>query len=198
MSEEVGRKTEVKRYYKADQDHEGAPIPGTEDKDIWIDMEIITKFSTEQGSGRTFKRRFWILNWENTNRTTKWTKIYKDKDADPDIFVVVPIPEKAYFESGSGENFRRFSLKFNNSEENGGRTVRIFRVFHAEYDSNGAVDVDRDDYLDVEVIKKYSEEGGSGEKFFREFWLPANEQIPLDGNTYKVDGEEWPAHREEQ
>jgi hypothetical protein len=206
----AARKTEVRRYFKAEQGRDGAPVPGTEDEDVWIDMELITGFTTEQGSGVDFKRRVWALNWESTARTIVWTKIYKDKDNDPDAWVLVPIPEKALFESGSGESFRRFTLKFDNTQENLARDVTIWRVFHAEY-SGGKVDVDKGDYLDVEVIKKYVEEYGEGVTFHRERWFPANDEVPVqqDGlkpNEYRVkpkpgaaaEEEVWPSKREEQ
>lgn len=185
------RITQVIRYFKVKQDGRGEPIPGTEDEDIWIDVEMLVGFVTEHGAGVDFKRRLWTLDQAQTERTYEWKRVFKDEENEPDTWALVGLPSTAYFESGAGISYRRFSLGFDNSSQNTARDAESFRVFHAEFGSGGKVEVDRDDYIDVEVLATYVEEYGAGLGFHREIWSPDNVEIPvwredLERYQYKV------------
>jgi hypothetical protein len=182
MASDNARETKVVRYFKAEQNTDGSPVPGTEDLDIWIDVELMTSFIMESGAGVTFRRDTWILDWDlknNDTRVMKWMKIYQDEENDKETYVVVPIPQLALFETGEGITYRRFTLLFDNSNENEIRTVDTVRIYHAEFGSGETIDVDRDNYLDVEVIKGYSEDTGAGVSYVLEKWLPLSGPIPM-------------------
>jgi hypothetical protein len=187
------RTTRVVRYFKVQQHTDGTPVSGTEDLDIWIDVELMTSFIMESGAGASYRWDTWTLVWDdkgNTARTTNWKKIYKDEENDKETYVVVPVPTAAVFETGTGAGYRRFTLTFDNSDENKVRIVDIVRIYHAEFGPGGRVDVDQDDYLDVEVIKGYDESYGAGADFVYEKWLPLSGPIPMQDllpeGQYKV------------
>jgi hypothetical protein len=205
------RKTKVVRYFKAKQDNDGSPIPGTEDLDIWIDIEFMTSFIIETGAGITFRRDTWNLDWDPTSNNTRvieWTKIYKDEKNDKETYAVVPVFKRALFETGEGVTYRRFTLLFDNSDQNEIRVVDTVRVYHAEFGSGVAVNVDLDNYIDVEVIKGYRQETGEAVNYGREHWLPLPGPIPMEDQLpegqYEVREEPdeqgelkiWPSSRE--
>jgi hypothetical protein len=203
------RKTFVKRYFKASrEDQDGAPIPGTEDVDTWIDVETILGFVTESGTGPSFERRYWYNDQGAAGRTIRWQRIYKDEENDPDSYVQVPIIDGATFVSGTGPGFRRLYVAFNNSPRNKVRKNAVMRVFHAELDNNGNVSVDRDDYIDVDVLEEHVQASGTGPSFRRETWSFDSGEIParderLNEKEYQVKERpgsdiytKWPSYRE--
>jgi len=174
------RKTKVIRYFKAKEDSTGAPIPGTEDEDVWIDVEMLTGYTVESGAGPTFRRTHWVLDEASTLRKITWLKVYRDRDNDPDTWVSIPIPNQGVFETGEGPTYRRHLLKFDNSPDNRRRKTIVYKVFHAEFGTGpGGVDVDKDQVIEVEVISEYVKESGAGPTFKREIWLPAYHVVPL-------------------
>lgn len=194
---EILKKTRVVRYYKNDLDAQNEIVPGTEDRDIWIDVEVWDTITTEHGSGVDFTRRFWSFNWDSAARTTKYIKIYDPNDKS--TYVPVPIPGQIIVESGSGVDYKKQTWVFDNTDTNDNRTTHVDRVYHAEFSGEDS-SVDKDQYVDFEVGETFTVEHGSGVDFVREIWSFDNSQIPLASDLpperYRVNEEIWPASRE--
>lgn len=205
-----GRVSIINRYFKCEEDGDGAPIPGTEDVDIWIDVETLLSFRTDSGSGPTYEQRTWVMDQSSGGRVIRWQRIYKDENSDPDAYVQVPMIDGAIFDSGTGPSYRQLSIAFSSGPANEARTNAIIRVFHAEFDGNRRVVVDFDDYIDVEVLEEHIRDSDAGPDFQHETWafdsgkIPApNEDLGLNENEYLVmdtlgsDAEAvWPSYRE--
>lgn len=225
---DILRRTEVIRYFKSDLDGAGVPVPGTEDDSVWVDVERLTGYTAESGSGFDFRRESWNLIWndpDNTTREYDYLKIRlhtNESDADKegeelgdDNLIVVPLPRSMVLENGSGADYQRHTLLFDNSEENESRDLSIFRIMHAEFKGHSEdVDITRTIYADAEVIVQFTKEQGRGADFQREIWSVDNTEIPLTEDLpqeqYRVREEPpselpaddptvvWPSHREQQ
>jgi hypothetical protein len=218
MAGELLRETEVIRFTKSDVDGDGVPIPDTEDGGTWLDVERLIGYTAESGSGADFSREHWNLVWddENNDRTYTYLKVYlhsENEDGGDDDgtdsgdgsggnYVVARIPTKMAFENGSGADYQRHTIFFDNSEGNEARETITFRIFGTTKDENGNTEVTRGSYTDAEVINTYTKEVGSGADFQRYLWSPDNSVIPLRDDIefpfYIVKGtsEELESHRE--
>ena len=225
MVDEVLRKTEVIRYFKADLDGNGAPIPGTEDEDVWVDVERLTGFTAQSGRGVDFRRESWELVWdpEGNEREIEYLKIrlhVSDSDVSNEgealgdnNLIVIPMPTSMVLADGYGVDFQRQVLSFDNSEDNEGREITVFRIMHAEFDGDQNVNVTQSNYIDSEVIITTTKQAGAGVDFQREVWNMDNSEVPLTedlpSEQYRVSETPpsdpptepfivWPSHREEK
>jgi hypothetical protein len=172
------RKTKIVRIFgrsdkTGDQDVE----------DVWIEVECGVGIHTEQGGGLGFQRLAnSYLDIEDKRGIAQSRKIRDIKlynpDGDKSVWIPFPVTWDTDMESGGGLRFNHITWELDNSPPNEGRDVTINRVYHFDGDLSAMSPsdrvipldderVDKEQYIDVEVVQTFSIETGGGLKFQR-------------------------------